>query len=72
MTSVTPRNPASAYSDIDQMRRRVRELVAVADALRFNIDDPKVLSELTVIQAQLVKAREELAATRQRQRNTNA
>jgi len=70
--TVTPRTPPSAYSDIDQMRRRVRELVAVADALRFNIDDPKVLSEWTVIQAQLVKAREELAATRQRQRNTNA
>lgn len=64
MTSVTPRQPASAYSDIDEMRRRIRELIAVAAVLRPDRDDPRCLSELTVIEAELEAARRELSALR--------
>ncbi len=52
------------YHDIDQMRRRIREHIAVLDVLRGDQDDPRVCSEMTAIQAELTRARTELTALR--------
>ena len=55
---MTPQQPA----DLNELRRRVRELRAVRNALRPDADDARVLSELTVIQIELDTAQRELRA----------
>jgi len=67
--TVTPRTPASAYSDIDEMRRRIRELIAVAAVLRPDRDDPRCLSELTAVEGELARARAELTSLRAERRD---
>ena len=55
--------PASQYT-VEEQRRRVRELMRVRQVLLPDRDDAHVLSELTVIEAQLAEARQYLAGMR--------
>jgi len=49
--------------DQHDAQHRVRELQAVRAALLPDADDPKVLSELTSVEVQLVAAQRELTTT---------
>lgn len=61
---MTPTKPATTYLDL---RRRITELAAVRAALLPDADAVAVVSELTIITAQLDAARRELSAFRDEQ-----
>jgi len=57
----TPMTPVKTAT-LDDLRRRIRELAAVQAALLPDADCVTVVSELTIITAQLDAARRELSA----------
>jgi len=64
---MTPTKPATT---LDDMRRRVTELAAVRALLLPDADCVSVVSELTVVTAQLDAARRELSAFRDEHRSS--
>jgi hypothetical protein len=48
--------------DLDDLRRRVDELLTARAVLLPDADDPRTLSELTNVEVQLAAARRELSA----------
>lgn len=54
-------NPTKTDTTLhDDHVQRLRELVAVRDVLRPDRDDPRVLSELTAIEAEITARRREV------------